>query len=73
MVLKRKTSLLSRSESPIKPNPLLMSVLNLASKGVRHTGSGKKKGDTNYEDNSEELLYYYLVLVCSIKDDDVYN
>lgn len=72
MVLQRKMSLMSRSSSPIKLNPLFSAVVNLANKRPRHGGSGKKQseeGKRNYEDNSEELLYYYLALACSIKDD----
>lgn len=77
MVLKSKKSLLSRFSSPIKPNPLFASIASTANKiGVKHSNSGSKGSEGGrkvYEDSGEELIYYYLVLMCSIKDDEIYR
>jgi hypothetical protein len=78
MVLTSKKSLLSRFSSPIRANPLMAGILNIANKGVKHSSGNKnndsyKKRKKIYEDSSEELMYYYLVLMCSINDPECSN
>lgn len=60
MVMKSKTSLLSRFSSPIRLNPLFTTIINMANKGgLKHSNSGSKSeseggsGKKIYEDSSE--------------------